>query len=255
MSSAHRKRRVLFRCKEKELVMRGWDGELPSPTVRTIEEMRPVLAESSCTCESPLYYMYRDLAKSDADWQWLHAHHLRYDLTVIPPRDLCGEWVKTKGHYHPKNPAGVGYPEIYEVLEGQAHYLLQSRDLRDIVMICAGAGEVVIIPPGYGHVSINPSPDETLAMANIVSTAFESEYGEYESHHGAAYFEFCSGELRKNPRYPSVPSVRSARPKSGNGDHRIFRGPLYSLIGNAEALAFLNKPEDYTAILEILLKG
>jgi len=199
--------------------------------------------------------MYRDLAKSEADWHWLHSHNLRYDITVIPPRDLCGEWVKTKGHYHPKNPAGVGYPEIYEVLEGQAHYLLQSRDLRDIVMICAGAGEVVIIPPGYGHVSINPSPDETLAMANIVSTAFESEYGEYESHHGAAYFEFCSGELRKNPRYPSVPSVRSARPKSGNGDHRIFRGPLYSLIGNAEALAFLNKPEDYTAILEILLKG
>ncbi|MDD4136542.1 MAG: glucose-6-phosphate isomerase family protein [Methanoregula sp.] len=235
--------------------MLGWDGELPPPTVRTIREMRPVLADSSCSCDGPLYYMYRDLAKTDADWRWLHAHHLRYDLTVIPPRDLCGEWVKTKGHYHPKNPAGVGYPEIYEVLEGQAHYLLQSRDLCDIVMISAGAGEVVIIPPGYGHVSINPSPDKTLAMANIVSTAFESEYGEYESHHGAAYFELCSGELRKNPRYPTVPPVRSARPKSGNAVHRIFRGPLYNLIGNVDALAFLNKPEDYTPILDMLLKG
>jgi len=236
-------------------MMLGWDGELPPPTVRTIREMRPVLADSSCSCDGPLYYMYRDLAKSDADWRWLHAHRLRYDLTVIPPRDLCGEWVKTKGHYHPKNPAGVGYPEIYEVLEGQAHYLLQSRDLCDIVMISAGAGEVVIIPPGYGHVSINPSPDKTLTMANIVSTAFESEYGEYESHHGAAYFELCSGELRKNPRYPTVPPVRSARPKSGNADHRIFRGPLYNLIGNVDALAFLNKPEDYTPILDMLLKG
>jgi glucose-6-phosphate isomerase, archaeal len=235
-------------------MMLGWDGELPPPAVRTIEEMRPVLAESSCTCDSPLYYMYRDLAKSDADWRWLHAHHLRYDLTVIPPRDLCGEWVKTKGHYHPKNPAGVGYPEIYEVLEGQAHYLLQSRDLRDIVMISAGTGEIVIIPPGYGHVSINPSPDQALAMANIVSTAFESEYGEYESHRGAAYFELCSGELRKNPRYPAVPPVRSVGPRFGHDDHRIFRGPLYSLIGNKEALAFLNKPEDYTDILDILLK-
>jgi glucose-6-phosphate isomerase len=235
-------------------MMLGWDGELPPPTVRTIEEMRPVLAESSCACDSPLYYMYRDLAKSDADWRWLHAHHLRYDLTVIPPRDLCGEWVKTKGHYHPKNMAGVGYPEIYEVLEGQAHYLLQSRDLRDIVMISAGAGDVVIIPPGYGHVSINPSPDETLAMANIVSISFESEYGEYESHHGAAYFEMRSGELRKNPRYPALPPVRSASARSGYEEHRIFRGSLYSLIGNAEALAFLNKPEDYAAILDILLK-
>ena len=90
-------------------------------------------------------------------------------------------------------------------------------------------------------------------MANIVSTAFESEYGEYELHHGAAYFELSNGELKKNPRYPDIPPVRSVRPKSGNGDHRILRGPLYSLIGNAEALAFLNSPEHYSSILDILL--
>ena len=234
--------------------MLGWDGKLLPPAVRTMEEMRPVLADPSCTCNDPLYFMYRDVTKSDADWRWLYAHNLRYDLTVIPPRDLCGEWVKTKGHYHPKNPAGVGYPEIYEVLEGHAHYLLQSRNLRDIVMISADAGDIVIIPPEYGHISINPSRDETLAMANIVSTAFESEYGEYESHHGAAYYELCTGELRKNPWYPAMPRVRSGRSKSGHGNHRIFQGPLYSLIGNAEALAFLNNPEHYSAILEILLK-
>lgn len=234
--------------------MFGWDGELPPPTVRTIEEMRPVLADPRCACEAPLYCMYRDLARSDADWKWLHAHHLRYDITVIPPRDLCGEWVKTKGHYHPKNPAGVGYPEIYEVLEGQAHYLLQSQDLFDIVMISANTGDIVVIPPGYGHITINPSKDTTLAMANIVSTAFESEYGEYVARHGAAYFEFCTGGMKKNPRYPRVPPIRSVTPKSGHGEYRFLQGSLYSLIGNAEALAFLNNPERYTAILEILLK-
>ncbi len=234
--------------------MLGWDGELPPPSVRTIEEMRPVLADPACSHAGALYFMYRDMAKSDADWKWLHAHHLRYDLTVIPPRDLCGEWVKTKGHYHPLNPAGVGFPEIYEVLKGEAHYLLQSRDLRDIVLISAKAGEVVIIPPGYGHISINPSEHRTLTMANIVSTAFESEYGEYESLHGAAYYEMTSGELRKNPRYPDLPPVRSARPKSGNGEFRVLKGPLYNLIGNEAALAFLNNPEQYGPILEILLK-
>jgi glucose-6-phosphate isomerase, archaeal len=234
--------------------MLGWDGELPPPAVRTMEEMRPVLADPSCTCSDTLYFMYRDVSRSDADWRWLHSHHLRYDLTVIPARDLCGEWVKTKGHYHPKNPAGVGYPEIYEVLEGEAHFLLQSRNLDDIVMIHAASGDVVVIPPGYGHVTINPSRDETLAMANIVSTAFESEYGEYESHHGAAYFEMCSGKLVKNPRYPAVPAVRTIRAKSGTLDHRISRGPLYGLIGNTEALAFLNTPEQYAAIFDVLLK-
>lgn len=235
--------------------MLGWDGELPPPAIRTIEEMRPVLADPTCTCDGPLYFMYRDLAKSDSDWKWLHSHHLRYDLTVIPPRDLCGEWVKTKGHYHPVNPAGTGYPEIYEVLEGEAHYLLQSRDLRDLVMIRAVQGDMVIIPPGYGHISINPSRDQTLVMANIVSTAFESEYGEYESYHGAAYYELCTGELRKNLCYPRIPPVRMIRANSGHDLHRVLKGPLYSLVGNAEALAFLNNPERYASIWDVLLKG
>jgi glucose-6-phosphate isomerase, archaeal len=121
-------------------------------------------------------------------------------------------------------------------------------------MIPAQAGDIVIIPPGYGHISINPSPDKTLAMANIVSTAFESEYGEYVSRHGAAYFEFSSGELQRNPRYPSLPPLRKLRPKSGYRDHRFSKGPLYSLIGDADALAFLNEPEKYLAVFSVLLK-
>jgi glucose-6-phosphate isomerase, archaeal len=235
--------------------MLGWEGDLPRPSVRTIGEMRSVLADPSCNGDDPLYFMYRDVTKSDADWRWLREHKLRYDITVIPPRDVCGEWVKTKGHYHPENPAGVGYPEIYEVVEGVAHYLLQSRSLEDIVMVSARAGDLVIIPPGYGHISINPSKDQTLVMANIVSTVFESEYGEYESHHGAAYYEMCSGPLIKNPHYPFVPPVRHITAGSGRGEHRMVAGPLYSLIGNPDALAFLNNPENYRTIFAALLKG
>ena len=60
---------------------------------------------------------------------------LRYDVTVIPPSVLCGEYVKTKGHYHPDNHHGVGYPEIYEIIEGSAEYLLQDKALSDAVCI------------------------------------------------------------------------------------------------------------------------
>ena len=234
-------------------MMHGWEGELPPPAVRTIEEMRPVLADPGCACSDPLYFMYRDLARSDADRRWLHHHHLRYDITVIPPRVLCGEFVKTKGHYHPENPAGVGYPEIYEVLEGEAYYLLQSRQLDDVVLISASQGDIVIIPPGYGHISINPS-SSTLVMANIVSTAFRSEYGEYETHHGGAYYVMKDGDLMKNPHYHVMPPVRRMGARSGRGTHRSWTGPLYALLGNEEALAFLNHPEDYRTIFAVLLK-
>ena len=234
--------------------MLGWDGELPPPSARTLSDMRPVLEDPSCSGDDPLYFMYRDLARTDEDWHWLHRNHLRYDLTVIPPRDLCGEWVKTKGHYHPKNPAGVGYPEIYEVLQGRAHYLLQTRELDDIVLVDATEGDIVIIPPGYGHVTINPSPEETLVMANIVSTAFSSEYADYEKMHGGAYYERKSGELIANPHYAAVPPLRQIRAKSGRGSHRIVKGPLYGLVGNTGSLAFLNYPERFEGIFRVLLK-
>jgi len=235
--------------------MFGWEGELPEPSERMADDMRTVLLDPRCRCSEPLYFMYRDLSRTDRDWQWLHNHQLRYDLTVIPPRDLCGERVKTKGHYHPKNAAGVGFPEIYEVLEGTAHYLLQSRPPDDVVLITANAGDLVIIPPDYGHVTINPSPDETLSMANIVSTAFESEYGEYEARHGAVYYELSDGTLRKNPSYEKVPPVFRRGPSCRRGTQRICRGPLYDLVGNEEALAFLNFPENYLPVFEAILKG
>lgn len=234
--------------------MLGWDGALPLPSVRTIDEMRSVLADNSCNGNTPLYFMYRDLAKSDTDRQWLHSHKLRYDITVIPPCTLCGEWVKTKGHYHPKNPAGIGYPEVYEVLDGEAKYLLQSRRLDDIVMISAHAGDIVIIPPDYGHISINPSVERTLAMANIVSTEFESEYGEYETLHGAAYYAMCNGNLRKNPHYPKIPEVRFPGANWRSAMHRLCQGPLYNLIGSEFVLGFLNNPEKYPDIFARLLK-
>ena len=235
--------------------MLGWDGTLPLPSVRTIAEMRSVLADSSCEGSAPLYFMYRDLAKTDADRQWLRCHNLRYDLTVIPPCTLSGEWVKTKGHYHPRNPAGIGYPEVYEVLEGEAKYLLQSRRLDDVVMISAHAGDTVIIPPEYGHISINPSADKTLAMANIVSTAFESEYGEYETLHGAAYYAMSNGILKKNPHYPKIPEVRYPGKNWRSAMHRFCKGSLYNFIGNEAMLTFLNYPEKYPELFAELLKG
>ena len=123
----------------------------------------------------------------------------------------------------------------------QAHYLLQSRSLDDVVMISAHAGDLVIIPPDMGiSRSIHPRID--LAMANIVSTAFESEYGEYETHHGAAYYEMSDGNLQKNPHYPKIPQVRYIGDDLEKGYTPSLQGPLYNLIGNEDALSFPQFP-------------
>ncbi len=78
---------------------------------------------------------------------------------------------------------------------GEAQFLLRTKDLSDVVLVSAaaaagdgdgngdgngagiGGGDTVFIPPGYGHVTINPSDHRTFFMANVVSNAFLSEYG------------------------------------------------------------------------------
>jgi hypothetical protein len=73
-----------------------------------------------------------------------------------------------KGHYHPENPAGIGYPERYEGL----HISSSRKTPLHIALVKTTKGEIVLISPGYGHVTINPSPEEMLVKANLVSTAF-----------------------------------------------------------------------------------
>ena len=221
-----------------------WDGPLPIPQPRTIAEIRGVLMDPACECREPLYFMYRALSRSPEDAGWLHEEGLRYDVTVIPARTLCGEYVKTKGHHHPVNPAGIPYPEIYEVLQGRAHYLLQTRSADDVRLVEAKPGEQVLIPPGFGHVSVNPGR-RTLVMANIVSDRFESDYSAYEKRRGAAYYELAGGTLVKNPRYPAgTAPVRKMAARDQEGPKHLPACPLYDLIGT-ESLGFLNRPEDF----------
>ncbi|WP_301664606.1 glucose-6-phosphate isomerase family protein [Methanoculleus frigidifontis] len=88
--------------------------------------------------------------------RWLAEQNVRFDITVIPPGAVGTEYVTARGHYHPLTPAGIGFPELYQVLAGEAHYLLQQKDLSDIVAVTAKAGVFVLILPGYGHGTGNP---------------------------------------------------------------------------------------------------
>lgn len=223
-----------------------WDGPAPEPELRMADDLHGIYARRGCRASGPIYAMFRDLARSPADRWWLKENGLRYDITVMPPRIICGEFVKTKGHYHPVNPAGTGYPEIYEVLAGRAHYLLQREDMSDVVLVAAKAGDVVVVPPGYGHVTINPSADQTLHMANIVSGRFASDYQKYVDGKGAAYYEMADGTLVRNPSYGRVPPLRRVEAGRVRTAAAGFTFPLYSLVGmRRPVLGFLNYPEQF----------
>ncbi len=227
------------------------------PTIRKLFEMKEVIYDQkwlSTSSNMELYNMYRDLSLSKKDSLTMKEHGLRYDITIIPPRKLGCEFVKTEGYYHPKVPrTDTTFPEIYEVLSGEARYLMQKpKDdkILDVILINASEGDKVIIPPGYGHLTINAS-NKVLKMANWVARDFESIYAPIKEKGGGAYFILEKG-IVKNPGYDSVPEIRLLEPSNFKEIGLQKNREMYGLVKDLKKLEFLTKPQEYGWVFEKL---
>ena len=236
-------------------------AKIAEPHVRRVDDMKDVIYDKMWLKNAEnldLYYMYRDLSLSRRDEAIIKKNGLRYDITIILPRVLGVEYVKTAGHYHPPVPgAKLSYVEVYEVLEGEAHYLLQKcqdNDVMDVVLIKAERGDKVIIPPDYGHVTINPSNKE-LRMCNWVARDFSSIYEPIKEKGGAAYFELVT-RFVKNENYRNVPELRFLGSTNFSEVGLRKNKEMYGLIReDPTLLEFLTKPQDYEWLFERVLRN
>lgn len=225
------------------------------PDVRWLFDISDVLCDRDWakTAENvELYYMYRDLYLSRKDRDLLQDQKLRYDITIIPPRTLGCEFVKTAGHYHPKVAGSeITYPEVYEVLEGEATYLLQKEDGRDVVVLRAVANDKVLIPPGYGHITINQS-NKRLKMANFVCRDFSSIYDPIKKMGGGAYFLTIDGFV-KNERYPNLPLLREIEVPKVSHLGLVRSREMYPLLREEGKLDYLVRPQEHPEVFDGLL--
>ncbi len=171
------------------------DGNRHQRATRTLRDMRKALARySEEKGNQEAYYMYRGVFKSG---------EIRFDITVIPPEPFGEECAKTHGHYHPGSEDGPGYPEVYQVLHGSAVFILQKKNRNgsvNVSIVSAEKGEVILLPPGYGHNSVNKGED-ALILSNILYDRFEALYGDYAENQGAAYYYMKGGEITQNSNY------------------------------------------------------
>ncbi len=233
------------------------------PAVRCRIDMQGILYDPEAKELNELYYMYRGLSLAD-DSSSIKAAGLRYDITAIRPGTISGEFVKTVGHYHPeKTGTGFTWPEVYEVLFGRAHYLLQRHrpdrpdQLESVFLITARPGDKVLIPPGFGHITTNPG-DDFLIMSNWVAEGFSSLYEPIKQMKGGAYFELKINEVSEfipNSHYPQLPLLKRC-PVTPVEEFKLITGlPLYSVFKeNNEVFRFLTHPEEYTEVFNNYLR-
>ncbi|MDO8553504.1 MAG: glucose-6-phosphate isomerase family protein [Candidatus Micrarchaeota archaeon] len=211
------------------------DGKSHSSSVRTIAQMQDVLLNQELPTQEPLYYMYRSVAQLE---------DLRYDITLILPKILSDEYAKTYGHYHPKAQDGLAYPEVYQVISGEAKFLLQKKNNDGsvhVIIATAKKGDCIVFPPSYGHVTINSSEKDPLLLANIVYANFESDYSEYKKLRGGAIYYTKHGVVQntnyvvKNIEYLTVKELNN---RYGFLSHDL----LQDLFKNPKKFEFLKMP-------------
>ncbi|MBN2094755.1 MAG: glucose-6-phosphate isomerase [Candidatus Aenigmarchaeota archaeon] len=187
---------------------------------------------------APVYYIYRNIFKKE-DASRIKQSGLRYNITVVPGQMLGEEYTKTFGHYNPIAVDEYSFPEVYQVLEGEAIFLIQKVDnfnqnnIQDVAFAKGRVGEVFVVPPNYGHIIINPSPKRRLVLASWVADGFTSIYEPIKRLCGGSYF-FTKDGWVKNHRYGLVPDIRQIKCKKLDD--------IYGFAADLEKLAFLKDP-------------
>lgn len=166
---------------------------------RTLSEMKEVLYDEGAASRRSevAYRVFRRVALS-RDLPSFEASGVRYDLTILPSGNWGGECPKTFGHLHQRSPASC--PEVYEVVKGRAHFLMQSIDAKDMEIVEVHEGAKLVIPPDILHLIINPT-DHLLVTSNLVADDVSQDYEYIRRMGGAAYYELQGRRFVKNAKY------------------------------------------------------
>ena len=218
------------------------------PKPREYTEAIPVYLKKD-DYKQMLYWMYRYF-EAKKDRKTFDKKELEYDLTVMKSGQIGEEFIKTVGHYHARvNKTEITYPEVYEVVEGKIEYLLQTMPDKkgkvDVILVQAEEGDKVVVPPGYGHISINVGNDvavsSNLQKADLPAGA---DYSFFQEHEGGAFYRSDKG-LESNPRY-KINKLRVVKPLERADLGLKKTQPLYSsFLKNPEIFDYLVNPQKY----------
>ncbi len=231
----------------------SWTGHVEDPlyplidaaydlhVARSLEEMRPFLEDPDARGREYVYHVYEGIHLKSEDARF-RSTGLSVDLTVMWPGELTGEWAKTAGHFHSAAHSEDPRIELVEIVSGQALILLQAsyrERIEDLQLVTAGPGDWVLVPPGYGHVSINVGED-VLMFTVAHSQDIYLEYEDIARHRGAGIWAGPAG-IRENPNYSAIPPVKKLEARTLLAAPGL--DPLYQMIGHdASLFQFLLDP-------------
>jgi glucose-6-phosphate isomerase len=184
---------------------------------------------------------------------------LRYELTGMPGRPMGWEAAKTAGHVHVR-PAGarLGYPEVVEVLHGEAGFLIADLQVdpsgprsQRAWLVRARPGDWVVLPPVLAHVTIDLGAGP-LVFSDVIDRRAAGLYDDVREARGFGWYIAADGELRPNPRYEMPPVIEQVSAVEWSG---VAPGPLYEAFQrDPGAFAWLSDADGFAETRPALAK-
>ncbi len=245
---------------DPEALTLGFGGGVATApvTTRHLDEVRPMLQDPAATGPDHLYTIYMDIRVPGVT-EGLAARGLGYGAVVYNHGAVGREALRSQGHVHSTSPAtGIGYSELYEFWRGRGLVYMQSSaeaDVDDVVVVAAGPGDKVAIPPGWAHATINVG-DEPMVLGAVYALAAELLYEPLRRLQGTAHYILFDGTLEPNLAYERVPKARREAPHVFS-DQGIQPGcpALEAFAGDENCLDFVSHPERFPALWERLIAG
>lgn len=227
-------------------------------TVRCLDDVRPMLRDAGSEGPEHLYTIYMDI-QAPGVTDALAGRGLGYGAVVCNHGTVGRELLRSQGHVHSVPPeTGVGYSELYEFWHGTGLVYMQSSveaEVDDVIVVEAGPGDKVAIPPGWAHTTINAG-NEPMVFGAVYAPAAELLYEPLRRLQGTAHYVLADGALEPNPAYQRVPGARRQAahsfPEQGI---EPGRPALVALAGDESRLDFVSRPEAYPALWERLVRG
>jgi glucose-6-phosphate isomerase, archaeal len=227
----------------------GADVLVEEDLVRRLADMRDVLADGAGhQGRSIAYRMLNGVRRAEDDH--LADLPLRYELTAMTGRPIGWEAAKTLGHVHVR-PQGssIGYPEVVEVVHGEAGFLVQDLVAsphgplsRRAWLVRARAGDRVVLPPDLAHVTIDLGAGP-LVFSDVIDRAARGIYAGVAAARGFGWYVGADGQLCANPRYAQAPLLEEVSAVEWSGP---ATAALYSTFRDEPSrFSWLSEPERF----------
>lgn len=222
----------------------------PEVERRYLNDIRKSLRNPDTDGPEVPYAIAMDVGKKK-DITDLEDRFLLYGAVIYSKGRFDEEPVRSQGHIHAvSDSCGSSTPEVYEIWNGEAIIYMQET-AKDNPGKCfavkAKAGEVVIVPPGWAHCTINANPEENMVFGAWCIRDYGFEYNDVRSHGGLAYFPILNKDNTiqwvRNGNYQANPIIeKSARDYP---EFKLQKGiPIYSQYEkNNELFTFVTNPQ------------